>query len=208
MRFREWRLLLRSGVLLGFCVVFLRSDGASAADANGNGFRDEYERVMAARFCPPLVLEAGDNGVSPEPVEIMGPIWAAAVVYTSGEFVGELETEIAEHDYSEYDSWNDMRSANMGYHADDYGCGFADIVVFFWHWDYASTGGTNLHTCGDWISGASYDQPAGWHSAYQNGRPEKGLLSGDQYPHTAYVHLFKKNGECASSDSMDTQLRI
>jgi hypothetical protein len=168
---------------------------ARAGDGNGNGFNDDFERAVAVKFCPALVLEAGDNHVSPEPVEIMGPIWAAKFVYTSGEFVGELETAIAEHDYSQYDSWNDMRTVNMGYTAGDYGCGFADILTSFWHWDYAGTGGTNLHTCGEYLSGASYDQPAGWHDAYENGRPSKGLAPGGDYPHTTYVHLFKRDGE-------------
>lgn len=47
-----------------------------AADGNGNGFDDVFERVLAVEFCPALILDAGDNHVSPEPVEIMGPLWA------------------------------------------------------------------------------------------------------------------------------------
>ena len=166
-----------------------------ANDNNGNGFEDEHEIALAAKFCPSLVLEAGDNHVAPEPVEIMGKVWGSALRYWDSWFDGEQVTTWTDQDYSFLDSWEDFRYATWGLKSGDFGCGTDEPICFFWHWDYAGTGGTMLHTCGQLLSGASYDQPGGWYDAYQNGRPAKGLLPGTDYPHTTYAHLFKVGDE-------------
>lgn len=188
------------------------SSASWATDGNGNGFDDAFERPMAVKFCPALVLDAGDNHVSPEPVEIMGPLWATMLyVPTGGQYSGELITQgvvDGAHDYSQYDSWEDAANVAFGYSQGDYGCGFRNSLTMFWHWDYAGTGaapgGGNDRDCTTPISPADYDQPLGWHHAYANGRAAyvtptgataPALKPGDQYPTTTYCHLFKADGK-------------
>lgn len=182
-----------------------------ATDDNGNGFDDEFERAIAVKFCPALVLDAGDNHVSPEPVEIMGPLWATMLYYpTGGQYSGELITGVAggAYDYSQYDSWEDAANQPFGFSQGDYGCGFRNTLTMFWHWDYAGTGaapgGGNDRDCTTPISPADYDQPLGWHHAYANGRAAyvtptgataPALKPANQYPTTTYCHQFKADGK-------------
>ncbi|ODS39476.1 MAG: hypothetical protein A7315_10995 [Candidatus Altiarchaeales archaeon WOR_SM1_79] len=57
-------------VIIGLFVVGVNQ--LFATDANGNGVEDSAEQVLANLFCPSLQLCAADQGVAPEPVEIMG----------------------------------------------------------------------------------------------------------------------------------------
>lgn len=76
-------------------------------DNDGNGFRDQYEQVLVEKFCPSLVLDARDQGVSPEPVEIMGPIWVSGFSMAL-DYVGEVVTYWTEMNYSMVNSWGDF----------------------------------------------------------------------------------------------------
>lgn len=164
--------------------------GSWASDGNGDGFQDEFERAIAVKFCPALVLEAGDGHVAPEPVEIMGPLMAAMISkIVAGEYEGELLTGVTGGgtDYHNYNSWDEAKNnTNAGVWQGDYGCGFRNSLGLFWHWDYAGTGAApggagNGPTCYQSLSGADYDQPYGWHLAYQYGRPSY-TLNGEPVP--------------------------
>jgi len=62
---------MKKQITLLFVVMFFTVKNLLAVDLDGNGIQDYNEQILANMFCPCLVLEGQDGGVSPEPVEIM-----------------------------------------------------------------------------------------------------------------------------------------
>jgi|GEM_PF-1028624 len=165
------------------------SSMVTLTDSDGNGFEDQYEQELAEKFCPSLILHSGDQGVSPEPVEIANQvIWASNYGYLDWEYYGELPTVWAEGDYSSLDSW-DMYLNWVAWAEPP--CGDYWVYHPLPHFDYAGPG-PEYH-CLERISGAYYDQPPGWYDAYADGNAH--VSRGSSFDHTVYAHLFTHGGE-------------
>jgi hypothetical protein len=184
----RWRLIVAVTLAVGAMFTVRSSTTNSkcerpAVDTDGNGFSDEYEQAIVNKFCPSLVLHSGDQGVSPEPVEIMGPLWIQAlVVSTEWLYAGEMLTAQTEHNYSDIDSWYDFEHGVYFYGTTT--CGYVPKFKSLWHFDYAGPG-PDPH-CNEWESHAYYDQPDGWYDAYHNGNAW--VEPGANYPNTVYAH--------------------
>jgi len=183
-------------------VALMLASPSRAEDTDGNGFNDGCEQALVEKFCPSLVLHSGDQGVSPEPVEIMGPIWIYAYSFADGDYAGDQVTIWTEQNYSFLDSWNDL--TNPAYTTEGLtNCNFVNGYFPFWHWDYAGPG--PYPHCGEEVSGEYYDQPAGWYDAYHNGNEACAVTTnpplcftlqpGSYYPNTLYAHPFKQGGQ-------------
>ncbi len=178
-----------------FLLLSLTADIAMGTeDSDGNGFRDHYEQFLAENFCPSLVLDARDQGVSPEPVEIMGPIWVSGFSVAL-DYAGEVVTYWTDTNYSMVDSWGDFDDGAYISGSPTSTCGpINDKFLIISHFDYAGPGPQGH--CDKFISGATNDQPAGWRTVYANGIQNgyQQILPGDAYPHTVYAHLFTHQG--------------
>jgi len=139
---------------------FLAADIARGTEDNdGNGFRDQYEQILAEKFCPYLLLDARDQGVSPEPMKIMGPIWVSGFSLAL-DYAGEVVTYWTETNYSMVNSWGDFDDGAYISGSSISTCGpINDRFLIVSHFDYAGPGPQGH--CDEFISGATNDQPAG-----------------------------------------------
>jgi hypothetical protein len=126
--------LVRHALLLSLFVTFLFAISASASD---NDLPVDVERKLAQKFCPSLVLNSGDHNVSPEPVEIMGPIWlwSAFMLADPPYYAGEVLTDNLDHPY-----WDLNREIQGPIHLSgaETTCGETDFH-FYYHFDYAAS---------------------------------------------------------------------
>ena len=96
--------------LIAWCVLVIVSPvyGADCSpDADGNGFRDDYEEILANMFCPSFVFPKEERdrwGVNtkPEPVEIVtGTMYETLRSLATTEYVGELIANVdLQHNYT------------------------------------------------------------------------------------------------------------
>ncbi|MFH1101174.1 MAG: right-handed parallel beta-helix repeat-containing protein [Methanobacteriota archaeon] len=160
------------------------------ADGDFNGFIDEYEQELAEMFCPSLLLHSGDQGVSPEPVEIMFKntqnrwiMWLHAH-NPDGEYDGEAPLDLTGIDYS----WYNSETFNDDPYRCDPSCDVYNNYFCTPHFDYGPT-----IECHEKLSGEYYDRPDGWYALYRDGN--EWAKPGSYYPNTVYAHLFTHNGE-------------
>ncbi len=185
-----------------FLAVIMPSTGI-AQDSDGNGFPDAMEQELAEKFCPALVLDSRDQGVSPEPVEIMGEIWYSLYITQNNIpgkiYQGEYDSGIIERGNS-----YDEKEWQFEYFGGplEHSCGWEEHETWSLpHFDYGGSG------CTDELSDHYYDQPYGWYELYtSDGLTPDGDMecsgnnsgcrfqhnySGKVYPHTVYAHLSK-----------------
>ncbi len=166
----------------------------AAIDEDGNGVHDLVELQLAQKFCPSLVLHSGDQGVCPEPVDIMKVDMTNAnnYMYTTlwdvnGEFVQEHPRTnqqwytLGLHTSNSYFPPNNGLFYPDGNYASFNGCiygsfdppqlavGWYKVVI---HPDFG---------------GPTCDTPTEWYNFYNQIK--------DNYPHTIYPHLFQNGNE-------------
>jgi hypothetical protein len=184
-------------VLTGALVLLLGtlpSIATADTDLDGNGFADEREQFLIERFCPSLVLEANDQGVCPEPVEIVtNHMWAS--LYGGWEvgdhvYMGEVrDPSMDGANYSNIDNehhgtFNPWRS-----YSNTLNCGEAHPVQYqLYHFDFGGRG----QWCGE-ESRDHNDQPTeqtgdDWYTVYKNGN--EWTEPGSAFPNTVYAHPF------------------
>lgn len=83
-------------------------------DQNDNSILDVFEQPLVETFCPSLVLNSGDQGVSPEPVSIMAPAHAkylwARVYNILGEAMERRVCDDWDPPLSDYYGWLDTEN--------------------------------------------------------------------------------------------------
>ncbi len=173
----------RREILLSAIILALIGQTAFSADLDNNGIEDSYEQALAEKFCPSLQLHSGDQGVSPEPVEIMGTdnwhqnLWGK-VWNSLGQKEGEFQSikifwcsngqSVNLENYSYIDqAVEEYRWINNSV---NYNWACSGLFSIAWHFDWA---------------GPSINDPAGWYNAYAD------EAANNYYRDTIYVHLFK-----------------
>ena len=168
----------RKGIFLSAIILALMGQTAFSADLDNNGIEDSYEQALAEKFCPSLQFHSGDQGVSPEPVEIMDinsmNLWVR-VFNELGQYVYEKQV----HDnfdppISYYYPW--LETGNYSYIDGDVyvytgrppGLAYARYYLAF-HYEWAG----------------QVNNSAGWYNAYAD------EATNNYYHDTIYAHLFK-----------------
>jgi len=161
-------------------------------DIDGNGINDEYEQTLAEMFCPCFILNSGDQGVSPEPVDIMiqNQLWKSGYRHDVNQYAGESALPTQGWDYSHI-FWKEHRQTWCWFQPS---C--ADHSFYYypvWHFDYAGPNSNCNRYSG--VSGGYYDQPSGWYQAYKYGKNGDPNYAGSRNENTVYAHLFLHNEE-------------
>jgi len=145
-------------------IPFVIINNVLAQDLDGNGIEDRHEQTLANMFCPSMVLNLADQGVSPEPVEIMGTdtwgqnLWGR-VFNILGGLVGEYKSinvfyesngmSVLWNGYWWLDGIEEYQNINNSI---DYS--WASGTYFIgWHFDWAGPSGNNT---------------SAWRTAYAN----------------------------------------
>ena len=169
-----------------FTGIFFLMSNLLAVDLDNNGIEDLNEQVLANKFCPCLVLHAADQGVSPEPVEIMGidsqELWMRVYNNSTGQCLYEKQVSEGGDFNPPVSSWHealdfDKNYSNINFSLLSYvgtppGASYA-IYKFGIHYEYAGQG----------------NDPSFWRSAYAN------EAINNNYKDRVYVNLWKKPDE-------------
>ncbi len=164
-------------------------------DEDGNGIKDEFEVLLAQKFCPTIVLNSGDHGVAPEPVEIM----MVDMTNQNNYFYVDLWNFLGEHVPENYFTTNDPNWTILVSHEDNiyFPCGQNLVCENYSNFPGSyygvlsppsplSDGWYRVVFHPDW-GGPECDTPSEWYALYD--------AIGNNFPHTIYPHFFLNGNE-------------
>ncbi|MFH1311626.1 MAG: FlgD immunoglobulin-like domain containing protein [Candidatus Eisenbacteria bacterium] len=167
---------------------------SEATDADGNGFDDALEQILARRFCPSFRLQEGQH-VRPMPVGIIGTsnsftsvpgnaVWLKLYSDATGQVIGAWRAD----DPGWPTWWHDQ-----GWGAPDWDYSWVHDLTQMWYPPDKAPGIYTAKFYLDW-GGPSTDAPSDWGPFYLSSDGNSYGHPGRYYKSTAYAHLF-----CADS---------
>jgi len=166
----------------------------SADDLDGNHVADVFEQSLAQKFCPSLVLHSGDQGVCPEPVDIMMVDMTNSNNYMYTDLWNGLGQHVPQHPRTD-EQWYvyQLHSSNtyfppsngLFWPSDNYSY-FNGCIYGIFDPPYLATGWYQVIFHPD-FGGPDCDTHSEWYSLYNQVK--------NNYPHTIYPHLFQNGNE-------------